>query len=481
MPPSSNGIAPIAGPITNAVASLRGWTGIVLAAGPGTRMRSAVPKVLHPVAGVPMVRLVCNLLREAGCDQIVVVASPGSYADIADAVGEGVTTVVQAQPLGMGDATLAAREAVGVGRNVLMLHADMPLLTTRTLLEMAGRHVAVDHALTISTAYLEDPRGYGRVERRNGKVQGIVLEADLPAAQRGQPEVNAGLYAADADWLWTTLAALPRSDRGEVGLAGLIALAVQHGGVEAYQVTEAVEVQQVNDRIQLASAERVLRDRIRRRLMLEGVTLLDPPSTFIDAGVQVAPDTTLLPGVHLIGRTRVGSGCRIGPNAILRDTTVADGVEIGGSTLEGSTIAAGVTIGPYCHLRPGSVIEQDVHLGNYVEVKNSRIGPRTLVGHFSYIGDADVGAGVNIGAGSITVNYDGVTKHRTEIGDGAFVGSDSLLVAPVRLGEGARTAAGAVVTSDVPDGALVMGVPARIRPGAEGGNPTQEHRSPASS
>lgn len=472
MTPRQNGVAPISAPITNAVASLEGWTAIVLAAGPGTRMRSAVPKVLHPVAGVPMVRLVCNLLREAGCADIVVVSSPSARDAIAAASGEGVRVAVQPEPLGMGDAVLAAREAASGGGNVLMLHADMPLLTLRTLLELAGRHVAVTHALTIMTAYLEDPRGYARVERRNGKVQGVVLEDDLPAAMRGQPEVNAGLYAADAAWLWEHLAALPRNDRGEKGLAGLIALAVQHGGVEAYQVTEAVEVQQVNDRIGLASAERVLRDRIRRRLMLEGVTLLDPSSTFIDAGVEVAPDTTLLPGVHLMGSTHVGSGCRIGPNAIIHDTVIADRVEVGASTLEGARVAAGVTIGPYCHLRPGAVIEADVHLGNYVEVKNSRVGARTQVGHFSYIGDADIGAGVNIGAGTVTVNYDGVLKHRTEVGDGAFVGSDSLLVAPVRVGDGARTAAGSVVTSDVPDGALVVGVPARVRPGAEGGNQT---------
>ncbi|MDA1239552.1 MAG: bifunctional UDP-N-acetylglucosamine diphosphorylase/glucosamine-1-phosphate N-acetyltransferase GlmU [Chloroflexi bacterium] len=459
----------LASPMTNPVASLKGWTAVVLAAGPGTRMRSAVPKVLHPVAGIAMVRLVCDLLREAGCERIVAVASPGTREAVGAACGADVDLVEQASPLGTGDAALAARDAVRPGGNVLIVHADMPLLTTRTLLEMAGRHVAVTHALTIMTAYLEDPRGYARVERRNGKVQGIVQESDLSAAMRGQPEVNAGLYAADVDWLWDHLAALPRSNRGEVGLADLIAAAVRDGGVEAYQVTEAAEVQQVNDRIGLANAERVLRDRIRRRLMLEGVTLVDPPSTFIDAGVRVAPDTTLLPGVHLLGNTTVGSGCRIGPNAVLRDMTVADRVEIDGSTLEGSTIAEGVTVGPYCHLRPGSVIGRDVHLGNYVEVKASSIGERTQVGHFSYIGDAEVGAGVNIGAGTITVNYDGVAKHRTVIGDGAFVGSDSLLVAPVRLGVGARTAAGAVVTSDVPDGALVMGVPARIQPGAEGG------------
>jgi bifunctional UDP-N-acetylglucosamine pyrophosphorylase / glucosamine-1-phosphate N-acetyltransferase len=242
--------------------------------------------------------------------------------------------------------------------------------------------------------------------------------------------------------------------------------------VDAYQVTEAVEVQQVNDRVQLAVAERVMRDRIRERLMLDGVTLLDPPSTFVDAGVTVEPDTTLYPGVYLLGSTAVGAGTLIGPNAVVRDSTIGDSCEIGQSTIEGATIEDHVEIGPYCHLRPGAHIERDVHLGNYVEVKAARIGQRTQVGHFSYIGDAEIGVDANIGAGSITVNYDGAVKHRTIIGDGAFIGSDTMLVAPVTVGHGARTAAGAVVTRDVPDGALVMGVPARSRPGnSEGGHP----------
>jgi bifunctional UDP-N-acetylglucosamine pyrophosphorylase/glucosamine-1-phosphate N-acetyltransferase len=214
-----------------------------------------------------------------------------------------------------------------------------------------------------------------------------------------------------------------------------------------------------------------MRDRIRERLMLDGVTLLDPPSTFVDAGVTVAPDTTLYPGVYLLGSTRIGTGCLVGPNAIVRDSVIGDGCEIGASTIEGAVIEDGVTIGPYCHLRPGSVLERDVHLGNYVEVKASRVGSRTQVGHFSYLGDADVGSGVNIGAGSVTVNYDGEVKHRTVIGDGAFIGSDTMLIAPVSVGQRARTAAGAVVTRDVPDGALVVGVPAKARPGNEGGHP----------
>lgn len=465
-----NGSSALATPMTTPVASLDGWTAVVLAAGPGTRMRSTLPKVLHPVAGVPMVRLVCDLLRDAGCRDVVVVASPGSRDAIAEAVGEA-RVVVQDTPRGTGDATMAAREAVGGAGHVLVAHADMPLLTVRTLLELAGRHLASGHVMAFLTAYLDDPQGYARVQRRNGRVQGIVQEADLPAAMRGQPEVNAGLYAADAAWLFETLAEVAPNDRGETALGELIGRAVAAGGVDAYQVTEAAEVQQVNDRIQLAAAERVVRDRMRRKVMLEGVTLLDPATTYIDAGVEVGPDTTLLPGVHLLGRTRVGSGCRLGPNAVIRDSDIADQVQIGSSTIEEASIHRGVEIGPYCHLRPGVTLEEDVHLGNYVEVKASRVGARTHVGHFSYIGDAEVGSDVNYAAGSITANYDEGTrtKHRTEIGAGASIGSGTVLIAPVRIGAGARTAGGSVVTRDVPDGALVMGVPAIERPGTEGG------------
>jgi bifunctional UDP-N-acetylglucosamine pyrophosphorylase/glucosamine-1-phosphate N-acetyltransferase len=467
------GASALVTPMTTPVASLEGWTAVVLAGGPGTRMRSALPKVLHPVAGVPMVRLVCDLFREAGCRDLIVVASAAARDAIAAAAGDA-RIVVQETPRGTGHATLAARDLVSAAGQdrILLAHADMPLLTVRTLLELAGRHLASGRHMSFLTAYLDDPRGYARVLRRNGRVQGIVQEADLPAAMRGQPEVNAGLYAADVDWLFQTLAGLSADDGDEMLLGSLIEHAVEAGGVEVYQVAESVEVQQVNDRIQLAAAERVLRDRMRRRLMLEGVTLLDPPSTFIDAGVEVAPDTTLLPGVHLLGQTRIGAGCRIGPNAIIRDSQVAANVEIGASTIEEASIAEGVTIGPYCHLRPGAVIERDVHLGNYVEVKASRIGERTQVGHFSYIGDATVGADVNFAAGSITANYDepSQTKHRTEIGDGASVGSGTVLIAPVRIGKGARTAGGSVVTRDVPDGALVMGVPAKPRSENEGGH-----------
>jgi bifunctional UDP-N-acetylglucosamine pyrophosphorylase/glucosamine-1-phosphate N-acetyltransferase len=313
------------------------------------------------------------------------------------------------------------------------------------------------------TAYLEDPAGYGRIIRQNGKVRAIVEETEADERTRGEQEVNAGLYAAEARWLWPALEGVRPGPHGERYLTDILAQAVSGDErVEVYQVGEASEVQQVNTRVELARAERILRERIRRRLMLDGVTLIDPDATYVDYGVSVGEDTTLHPGVHLIGGTSVGARCRIGPNAVLRDSHVGDECEIGGSTIEGSTIHDRVTIGPYCHLRPGCLLEHDVHLGNYAELKASHVGPRTKIGHFSYLGDADVGADVNYGAGAITANYDGAAKHRTRIGDGAFIGSDTMLVAPIEIGARAVTGAASVVTRDVPADATAIGAPARI-------------------
>ena len=450
---------------TRSAPSLDGWTAIVLAAGRGTRMHSALPKVLHPVAGVPMVRHVAGAARDAGFEHIVAVVAPGGEA-IAEAAGAGVAAAIQTEPLGTGHAALAGVTAAEGASTIAIVNADLPLLTAETLAAAAHRHREAGALLTLVTAALADPTGYGRIARRDGRVHAIVEEANTDAATRAIAEVNVGLYIASADWLRSTLEALEPSAGGELYLTDVIARAVaSEATVETYALPDTNEAQQVNDRVELARAEASMRDRVRRSLMRSGVTIIDPASTFVDAAVEVGQDTTLLPGVHLLGTTSLGRSCRIGPNAVLRDVAAGDRVEVGSSTIEESTLEDGVDVGPYCHLRPGSTIERDVHLGNYVEVKASRIGARTQIGHFSYVGDADVGQAVNIGAGTVTANYDGDRKHRTEIGDGAFIGVDSMLVAPVTVGAGARTAAGAVVTNDVPPGAMVMGVPARLRPG----------------
>ncbi len=455
---------------------VEGWSAVLLAAGRGTRMRSTLPKVLHPVAGRPMVRLICETLSNAGLSRIVVVAASDTRESITQAVTDStvgeispLTTapivVEQAEQLGTGHAALCGRTAVGETRHVLIAYGDLPLLTTRTLRELMARHVSTSATLTFLTARLNDPTGYGRVIRQNGRVQGIVEESETDASTRGEPEVNAGLYAIRAEWLWTTLDGLGPGTRGEVYLTDLIARAVTEGElVQTSQVGEASEVRQVNTRVELAAAEQTQRDRVRHALMESGVTLMDPASTFVDVGVEVGADSTLWPGVHLTGKTRIGVGCEIGPHSVLYDMQLGARCRVEGSTLRSSTLANDVEIGPYCVLRSGCTLGEQVHLGSYAELKNAKIGAGTKIGHFAYIGDSMIGTNVNVGAGTVTANYDGNTKHLTQIGDDAFIGSGTTLVAPVTIGDGAFTGAGAVVTHDVAPGERVAGMPARVLP-----------------
>jgi bifunctional UDP-N-acetylglucosamine pyrophosphorylase/glucosamine-1-phosphate N-acetyltransferase len=444
---------------------LDGWAAVIFAAGRGTRMRSTLPKVLHPVAGRPMLDLIRNSLQAAGFTQIVVV-TPDADGPVAQAAlnggAPGTQIAVQAEPLGTADAALAARPLVEDASKLIFLNSDLPLFRPQTLRNIAERHENSAEPLTFLTALLVDPVGFGRVQRRDGRLQAVVEDLEADTAARGAVEVNAGVYAFDADWLWPALDGLPPGKvTGERYLTSVIERAVADGGAQTYQIQESSELQHVSTREDLAEAERIMRQRVRDELMAQGVTLLDPATTYIDAGVEVAADTVIEPGVHLRGATTIGANCQIGPNAILRDMQVGSGCVIGSSTLEGSILADDVTIGPYCHIRPGSTVEANVRLGNYVELKASRLGSGTRVGHFSYIGDADVGADVNVGAGTVTVNYDGKEKHETHIGDGAFIGSDSMLIAPIEIGERARTAAGSVVTHDVPADGAVRGVPAQ--------------------
>ncbi len=453
---------------TGGSAALRGWSAVVLAAGRGVRMRSRRPKALHEVAGRPMLRLLLDALADAGCERSVVVAAAEDDAVAAAAREAGALVAVQQEPRGTADAALAAAGAVGEAGRVLIVHGDLPLLTSQGLAGLADAHTETRATLSLLTVKVDDPTGYGRIVRSAGSVSAIVEEADADAATRAIGEINVGVYAAEAAWLWPALASLAPSAGGEVYLPDAVRAALEAGhAVLARPLADASEAKQVNTRAQLAAAEAVMRDRVRRQLMDGGVTIADPAATWIDAGVEVGEDTTLLPGVHLLGTTAVGRDCRIGPNAVLRDTRVGERCTIGGSTLEGATLADDVHVGPYCHIRPGSTIEAGARLGNYAEVKASRVGAGSRVGHFSYLGDADVGEDVNIGAGTITANYDGTEKHRTVIGDGAFIGSDSMLVAPLRIGAGARTGVGSVVTRDVPPGASAIGAPARIRRSSE--------------
>jgi bifunctional UDP-N-acetylglucosamine pyrophosphorylase/glucosamine-1-phosphate N-acetyltransferase len=387
--------------------------------------------------------------------------------EVRAALGEGFTYVVQAEQLGTGHAVQQAAAALqGQCDHVLVTYGDMPLLQADTLRALAHAQALNTGPLTLLTAVSERLRDFGRVVRDGfGNVRAIVEEAQATPEERGITEVNVGAYCLRADWLWDALPRLPLSPKGEYYLTDIVALAVNEGGNVATVTTDdEAEAIGINTRAQLAEAEAVLRRRINQKWMLAGVTLIDPATTYIESTVQLSPETTIFPNTHLQGRSVIGAHCVIGPNTIVRDTLIGDGCRVECSVLEAAALAREVEVGPFAHLRPGARLEQGVHMGNFGEVKNATLGPGTKMGHFSYVGDATIGAQVNIGAGTITCNYDGLSKkkHRTVIEDGAFTGSDTMLVAPVRLGRNAMTGAGAVVTQDVPPDSLAVGVPARV-------------------
>jgi bifunctional UDP-N-acetylglucosamine pyrophosphorylase/glucosamine-1-phosphate N-acetyltransferase len=437
---------------------------VVLAAGQGTRMRSRTPKVLHKLAGHPMVEYALNAARAVSGATPLVVVGVGADAVMA-AFEEGARYVLQAEQLGTGHAVAQAQPALeGQCDAVLVTYADMPLLREATLRALAEAQAANPGPFTLLSVHSHGLRDFGRVLRdTDGRVAGVVEAIQATPEQYALTEVNVGAYCFDAAWLWPALTGLPLSPKGEYYLTDLVAMAVAEGGrVGSVTTADETEAIGINTRVQLAAAEAVLRRRLNERWMLAGVTLVDPATTYIDPDAELGADTVLLPNTHLEGRCLIGEGCVIGPNAILRDTTVGAGSRVEASVLEGALLAEQVQVGPFAHLRPGARLERGVHMGNFGEVKNATLGPGVKMGHFSYIGDSDIGAEANIGAGTITCNYDGRRKHHTTVGANAFIGSDTLLVAPVTVGENARTGAGAVVTRDIPPDTLAVGVPARV-------------------
>lgn len=443
---------------------------MILAAGRGKRMRSSLPKVLHPLAGRTMVRYVVDAAREAGFGRCVVVVGPDAAA-VRASLGDGVVYVVQREPLGTGHALAQAQDAAGTSEHVLVLNGDVPLITPSTLASLARAHEEQAADVSFLTARVPEAGEYGLVERDGqGRVTGVVEAPERSGATAGAAEINSGQYCLRTAWLWPRLSQIRPGSNGELYLTSLIPMAVEEGAaLLSMPAVDADEARGINDRAQLAHAEAVLRQRINRRHMLAGVTLGDPATAYIDADVAIGPETVVAPNTQLRGATAVGAGCVIGPNSTLRDAVVGERCRIVSSTVEESTLEDGVDVGPYSHLRPGTYLCAGVHIGNFAEVKNARLGCDVKMGHFSYIGDAEVGDGANIGAGTITCNYDGQAKHRTVIGRNAFIGSDTMLVAPVTIGDGARTGAGSVVTRDVPAGKSAVGSPARVIPrGADG-------------
>ena len=449
---------------------------IVLAAGLGTRMKSRRPKVLHELCGRPMLGYVLEAAQVATGERPLVVYSPPTDA-VREAFAERADFALQDEPRGTADALLAALRALPPDvPEILVVYGDVPLLEADLLEALLDIRRDLAAAIALVSVVTLDPGRLGRVVRDDdGQVERIVEARDATEDELEVDEINAGLYAIDVDWLRRRIDDLrPSPATGELYLTELIALARADGrAVATVEVGDDGTLLGINDRAELADATYRLHERINDRHLLAGVTMLDPTTAWVDAEVELAADVTLEPSVVLRGRTSVGEGTVIGSGSQLIDTTVGRGCRIWASVLEGSEVEDDVSIGPFAHLRPGSSIGRGARLGNFAEIKNSRLEAGVQQHHMSYLGDAHVGARTNIGAGTITANYDGTHKTRTTIGEGAFIGVDTMLVAPVDIGAGARTGAGAVVTRDVPAGKLAVGVPARIRePRPAGDRPT---------
>jgi len=435
---------------------------VVLAAGKGTRMKSRRPKVLHDLAGRPLIEHVLGTVAELDVAGTVIVIGHGAD-DVREALADRrhLQFVVQSPQLGTGHALLQAESALqGRSGTVLLLYADVPLLEASTLSRLLEAHRAARASATVLTAELADPYGYGRIVRdERGQLLRIVEERDASAAERAIREINSGIYAFELAPLFGALHRLAADNaQGEYYLTDLVAMYRQDGlPVSTLRVSDAAELRGVNSRVDLAELGAVLRARKRRDVMLAGVTLEDPSSTFIDTEVRIGEDSIIAPGVTLTGRTTIGSRCRVHSGSRISNSTIGDdSIVRDGCVIEDSSVGARAAVGPFAHLRPGSELGDDTRVGNFVELKKTRLGSRSKANHLAYLGDAVIGEDVNIGAGTIVVNYDGEQKHQTVIEDGVFVGCDSQLIAPVTIGKGAYVAAGSSITHDVPAEALAV-------------------------
>jgi bifunctional UDP-N-acetylglucosamine pyrophosphorylase/glucosamine-1-phosphate N-acetyltransferase len=441
---------------------------VILAAGLGTRMKSRTPKVLHPICGRPMLAYVIDAAREATGESPLVVYSPATAA-VRDVFAGEADFALQDEPRGTGDALRAALAVLDdEADEIVVLSGDVPLIDAETVTALVELRRAQGSSMAVGSMLVDDPSGYGRMIVVDGAVQQIIEEKEASAGEREIALVNGGLYAFDAGWLRAAVPRLPVSSvTGEIHLTELVGLAAADERPAITwtdgQAEEAWVLTGVNDRADLADAEASIQLDILERLMLAGVSIRDPGITWIDATVEIAEDVTIEPNVILRGGTKIGRDTVIRAGSQLIDAVVGERCTIWASVVEGSSVGDDVKVGPFAHLRAGCVVGDGAEIGNFAEQKNTRFGARSKQHHFSYLGDAEVGEDVNIGAGTITANYDGQNKHTTVIGNGAFIGSDTILRAPLTVGEGAYTGAGSVVTKDVPAGKLAVGVPARIR------------------
>jgi bifunctional UDP-N-acetylglucosamine pyrophosphorylase/glucosamine-1-phosphate N-acetyltransferase len=440
---------------------------VILAAGFGTRMKSDLPKVMHPLLGRPMVEWAVQSATEVSGRRPVLVVGHGRE-QVEAHLGDKAEYVLQKELLGTGHAVMqVVPHLQGKADAVLLFYADMPLLTAETQRQLAvtfeeGVVAGKRPAMAMLTVVRDDPQAFGRVVRNQaGEIEAIVEEAYCTPEQRLITELNPGVYCFDATWLWENLPKIPFNTKGEYYLTDLVAIAVAQGRPILSQHAPFEEVNGVNNRVQLAHVTQLLQRRIIEAHMMNGVTFVDPNSTYVEDSVTIGADSVIWPGCVLQGKTQIGRHATIGPQTQIVDSQIGDHGRVIYSVVEEARMDTYSEVGPFGHLRKGAHLAEGVHMGNFGEVKNSYLGPGVKMGHFSYLGDAQIGANANIGAGTITCNFDGEKKHKTTIGEGAFIGSDTLLVAPLAIGAGARTGAGSVVTRDVPPDSLVYGVPAR--------------------
>ncbi|MCQ2380777.1 MAG: bifunctional UDP-N-acetylglucosamine diphosphorylase/glucosamine-1-phosphate N-acetyltransferase GlmU [Acidaminococcaceae bacterium] len=432
---------------------------IILAAGKGTRMKSSLPKVLHKIGGKPMVEHVICAAKEAGAEKQIVVIGHGAEA-VREQIGDAVEFAVQEPQLGTGHAVMQTEKTLkNFQGTVLVLCGDTPLLNGEELAKFIKIHKQTKVGASVLTTNLDNPFGYGRIIRdTSGDVVGIVEEKDATAEQKAVKEINTGIYCLECPEMFNVLKGLSNNNaQGEYYLTDVLGKLRDAGKkIGAVTTDDADMVMGINSRCQLAEAEQVLRQRILNKWMDEGVTIMDPASTFIEADVQIGNDTIIRPFTWLEGKTQIGSDCEIGPNARLTNVKVGTGTQLQFIYAHDCSVGDNVTAGPFVHLRPDTEIGNKVKIGNFIEVKNSKVGVGSKLPHLSYIGDTDMGGGVNVGCGSIMVNYDGKTKHRTIVEDDVFIGCNSNLVAPVKLGKGSFIGAGSTITKDVPEGALAV-------------------------
>ena len=439
-------------------------TSILLAAGQGTRMKSDLPKVLHPIAGRPMIQHALDAMTHASTEMPVVVVGHGA-GQVTDYLGASARTVRQEPQLGTAHAVMQAESLLRDASDLILVsYADMPLLRGETVARLVELQKRNPGPMSMLTVFADDPRGFGRIVRnKNGTVDAIVEEYVATPEQLAIRELNVGAYCFRADWLWDAVHRIEKNPRkGEYYLTDMVELAVKDGmTVQAEVMEDAKEAIGINTRVHLAEVEVEMRKRINESHMLNGVTLMDPASTYIESGVTIGRDTLVMPNTYLHAGTVIGEGCVIGPNTMIRSTKIGNHSKVLMSVLEGAEVGDDVDMGPFARLRKGAKLGNHVHMGNFGEVKDSTLAEGVKMGHFSYIGNATIGKNTNIGAGTITCNYDGVKKHPTVIGEDVFIGSDTMLVAPLNIGDHASTGAGAVVTKDVPADMLAVGMPAR--------------------